>query len=208
MLSLHLAAVEVIKTSLDEKFVQIHLEASFSKNGFFNGSVGDEPEHNDFFFLADTMRSVLCLQIHLRVPIRVKENDGVGCLKIQPQSSCSCTQQEDIVLGVGLIEHRSSLTTVIGLRASIQPQVLDALVLEIDLHDVHQMSHLCEDQHSVVELLEFWQNSVDELELSRRAEDPVMVAYVVVVFEEHVRMVTAFSQLHHQVGQSCCGNLA
>ena len=30
-----------------------------------------------------------------------------------------------------------------------------------------------------------------------------MIADVIVVFEEEVRVVTAFSQLHHQIGQRC-----
>lgn len=31
---------------------------------------------------------------------------------------------------------------------------------------------------------------------------------VIVVFQEHVGMVAAFSQLHHEIGQSSCGYLA
>jgi hypothetical protein len=86
--------------------------------------------------------------------------------------------------------------------------VFDALVVEVDLHDIHEMGHLREDEHPMAELLEFWKQPIDELELSRGAEDPVVVADVVVVSEEHVGMVAAFSQLHHQISQSRCRYLA
>lgn len=45
-----------------------------------DGVVGDESQYNHLFFLADTMHSVLCLKIHLRVPIRIEDYDCVCCL--------------------------------------------------------------------------------------------------------------------------------
>jgi len=44
--------------------------------------------------------------------------------------------------------------------------MLDALIVEVDLHDVHEMRHLSEDEHPVAELLQLGQDAVDKLELA------------------------------------------
>jgi len=45
----------------------------------------------------------LCLQIHLRVPVGVKENDNVSCGQVDAQASCPGGQHEDKFLTVGLV---------------------------------------------------------------------------------------------------------
>jgi hypothetical protein len=37
------------------------------------------------------------------------------------------------------------LTTIIGLGATVESEMLDALVVKVDLHDVHEVGHLRED---------------------------------------------------------------
>ena len=44
--------------------------------------------------------------------------------------------------------------------------MFDTFVIEVDLHDVHEMGHLGEDEQSVVKLLQFGENSIDELKFS------------------------------------------
>lgn len=201
MLPFAVTAVEVIETALDEQLVKVHLEACFLEDGLLNRSVGDEPQDDHFSLLADSVSPVLSLQVHLRIPIRIEQNDSISSLQVEPQATGPSAEQEDVVFRVLFVEHLRPLPPFVGLGASVEPQVLDALVVEVDLHNVHEMGHLREDEHPVAELLEFWKQPVDELELSRGAEDPVVVADVVVVSEEHVGMVAAFSQLHHQVSQ-------
>ena len=154
------------------------------------------------------MHSVLCLQVHLRVPVRVKNDDGVCSLKVQAQSSSSCAEQEHIELAVGFVEKLHSFLAVFGLGGPIEPQVANSSELEIRLHDVHEMSHLGEDEHAMSESFEFGQDAIDELKFAGRADDPLVVADVIVIFEEEVRVVAAFPQLHHQVGQSGLADLA
>jgi hypothetical protein len=91
------------------------------------------------------MDSVLGLQIHLWVPIGVEDDDSVCSLQVQTQSTGSCTEEEDIVLTVGLVEQFHSLLTVFGLGGAVQTQVAYSLVLEVGLHDVHEVGHLRED---------------------------------------------------------------
>ena len=148
------------------------------------------------------MNPVLCLQIHLRVPVRVEDNDGVCSLKVETESSGASTQQKDIVLTVGLVEQLHAFFSVFRLGGAVEPEVPDSLELEIGLHDVHEMRHLREDEHPVSEPAQLGQDAVDQLEFPRRTNDPLVVADVVVVFEEKIGMVAALAQLHHQVGQS------
>jgi hypothetical protein len=44
------------------------------------------------------VRPVLRLQVHLRIPVRVEENDRVRSLQIESQSSRARAEQENIVL--------------------------------------------------------------------------------------------------------------
>lgn len=78
--------------------------------------------------------------------------------------------------------------------------MFDPFVVEIYLHDVHEMGHLGEDENSMTEFFEFGEDTVNEFELSRRTVDPIMVADVIIVFKEHIWMVATLPQLHHQVG--------
>ena len=74
-----------------------------------------------------------------------------------------------------------------------------ASILEINLHDIHKVGHLSEDQYPMVEDFELGKNPVEELELAGRPENPISKADFIIIFQEHVRMVTAFPLLHHQV---------
>jgi|JI6StandDraft_1071083.scaffolds.fasta_scaffold756541_2 hypothetical protein len=84
----------------------------------------------------------------------------------------------------------------------------DTLILKVGLHDVHKMGHLGEDKHPMAESLKLGQNPVDEFKFSRGTDDPLVIADVVIVFEEQVRVVTAFPQLHHQVCQGSFADLS
>ena len=112
------------------------------------------------------MHSVLRLQVHLRVPVRVEDDDRVCCLEVQPQSPSPCAEQEDVKLTVGLVEQLHPFLSILGLSRSIEPKMANSGVLEVGLHDVHQVSHLREDEHAMPKPLEFGEEAVDELELA------------------------------------------
>lgn len=112
------------------------------------------------------MHSVLSLQIHLRVPIRIEDDDCVCCLKVQTQPSSPSAEQKDVELTVWLVEELHPLLSIFCLCRTIKPKVPDTSVLEIRLHDVHEMSHLREDEHAMPKAFEFGQNAIDELKLA------------------------------------------
>ena len=58
------------------------------------------------------------------------------------------------------------------------------------------------------EFFEFGEDAVEELEFATGPEDPLMVGYVIVVFKEHVGVVAAFAELHHEVSQGVGADFA
>ena len=112
------------------------------------------------------MGSVLRLQVHLRIPVGVKENYGICRLKVESQPTSSGTEQKYVVLRIFLVEHLHALTPFLSFGAAVEAEVFDAFVVEVDLHNVHEVGHLGEYQQSVVELLQFGENSINELEFS------------------------------------------
>lgn len=119
--------------------------AAYGEGYLLDGVVGDQAQDYDLFLLADTMHSVLGLQIHLRVPIGVEDDDCVCSLQVQTQSTGSCAEEKDIILTVRLVEQLHSLLTVFGFSRAIETEVAYPLILEVGLHDVHEMCHLRED---------------------------------------------------------------
>ena len=77
----------------------------------------------------------------------------------------------------------------------------DSSIIKIGLHNVHQVGHLRKNQYSMIESLQLGKNTVYKLKFARRSHNPLVIAYIVVVFKEKVRMIAAFSQLHHQIGK-------
>lgn len=51
----------------------------------------------------------------MRIPVAVKDDHGISCLKVQAQAASSRAQQEDEVLGPGLVEFLQQSSAVLRL---------------------------------------------------------------------------------------------
>jgi len=87
-------------TSLDDNVIEALLVSCLLQHAFFNWGSGDEPVNSDFMLLPNTMRPVLGLLIHLRVPVGVKDNDSVGHLQVEAVASCLGREYEHLLNGV------------------------------------------------------------------------------------------------------------
>ncbi len=67
LLSFGIGAFVVEHSSLNDFGIDLPLLIGPFQNGLFNGSGADECQHQDITQLANTMCSVLCLQIHLQI---------------------------------------------------------------------------------------------------------------------------------------------
>lgn len=87
-------------------------------------SVKDGP---DLFGLADAMGAVHGLQVHLRVPVRVEEDDDVGRGQVDAEAAGARRQHED-ELGAALgVELGNLPVAVLVRRRSVQPAVLQSV---------------------------------------------------------------------------------
>ena len=69
------------------------------------------------------MRAVLGLQVRVRVPVRVEDDDGVGGLEVEPETTGARGEDEDLVGRVLGVEECDGRGALLGLGASVETQV-------------------------------------------------------------------------------------
>lgn len=84
----------------------------------------DKSEDVDLLLLTDTMGTILSLQIHLRVPITVVQDNNIGRDQVDTQTTSSCRQQEDKLVTVGFVVLVNTLDTVLMRSVSVDTAVL------------------------------------------------------------------------------------
>ena len=85
----------------------------------------------------------------MRVPVRVEDDHGVCRLQIEPQPSGSRRQKEDEGIRVRVVELLEHVGALVGLGHPVQPEELEALVVEVVLDDGHALRHLAEHEDAV-----------------------------------------------------------
>lgn len=73
--------------------------------------------HQEFPLLLNTIFKGTVLYL-VRVPVAVKDDNSVSSLQVQPQTSCSGTQQEDKVLIGRIIKVLQQHATILSLSGS------------------------------------------------------------------------------------------
>ncbi|KAH6611038.1 hypothetical protein Trco_001058 [Trichoderma cornu-damae] len=81
-------------TCLDDLAVHVQLEPSAFQNLFLDGVGADETQNSHLVLLTDTVGAVLGLQILVRIPVRVVNDDGIGSLQVEAQTAGTSRQQE------------------------------------------------------------------------------------------------------------------
>ena len=80
--------------------------------------------------------------------------------------------------------------------------MLDTPIVKEDLHYIHQLSELREDQHFVTRLYQLGKDSVKKFEFTARPEDIVAHVSRIKIIQEQVRVITNLSELHDSVAES------
>jgi len=152
------------------------------------------------------------------IPIRVKDNNRIGLLQIQAQTTSSGREQEAENIRVLSMESLQHVAALISLGAAVQSQVLYALVVEVVLHDSHQTRHLAKHEHTMVGGLQLWQNTIKKLKFAASPEDVRASNQAIFVAQmngqflfnvlENEGVVTDLSQLHDCVHESLGATLA
>ena len=90
---------------LDDLLVHVQLEPGRGQDSLLDGVDHHETQNSDLVLLPDSVSPILGLEILVRVPIGVEDDDRVGGLQVQPETSGSSGEQEDEVLRVGTVEN-------------------------------------------------------------------------------------------------------
>ena len=102
-------------TSLNDFSIKVQLELGPFQNVLFNRINRDQAENAHFLGLTDTMGAVLSLQVLMRIPVAVENDDRVSRLQIETQTTGSGAEHEDEVRGIGFIEFLQQIRAVFGL---------------------------------------------------------------------------------------------
>lgn len=121
---------------LDDQGVQFELHRLTFNHLLLHRVRRDESEDLYDLFLADAMGSVHGLQVHLRVPVRVKKDNDVGSHQVEPQAASSGRYQEDMLIRVRPNEVLDLLFSINQLRVAIQPTVVMATIVAVVLENV------------------------------------------------------------------------
>ena len=130
----------------------------------------DHPVHRHRLLLADPVRAILRLDVGLRVPVRIEEDDRVGRLQVDAEPAGPRRQEEDELRRALRVERDDRLVALGAARAAVDPAVLVLPHAAVVLEDVEHSRHLREDQHSVAVLLQPLEQLVQHDELAARLD--------------------------------------
>jgi hypothetical protein len=70
-------------TTLDDLLVDLDLVPRPRKNVFLDGLGSDQSKDANLFLLADTMCTILGLEILVGIPVGIEDDDRIGALKLE-----------------------------------------------------------------------------------------------------------------------------
>eukprot|EP00053_Salpingoeca_punica_P017129 m.163900 g.163900 ORF g.163900 m.163900 type:complete len:637 (-) comp17120_c0_seq4:1564-3474(-) len=180
---------------LNDEGVEAELHLSLFHNALFDCALGDETENADRLCLADAVGAILSLQISLRIPVAVVEDDDVGSGEVNAETACTGAEHEDELLAVGRIVLVDHALTVLVRRLAVEAAVLVAAPPAVVLQDVQHAGHLAEDEHARALLLQLLQQPVKHDHLAAVLDDVVVgvVRRAGLGAVKEVRVVGAFA---------------
>jgi hypothetical protein len=128
-------------TLLNNKGVKFQLHGLFLNHFFLHGVFGDESINSDLLCLTNSMSSIHCLEIHLWIPVRVIQDNGISGHEIQTKPSCSSRYQENGLLCFFTSEVIDLNLSIIKLCVTIKSAVF---IFSISTVIFHNVKHSCE----------------------------------------------------------------
>ena len=109
---------------------QHHFFLSHLSDPLLDRVPGNESIDHDFVLLSDTMRSGQSLNVIVRIPIGVIDDDRVGSVQVDAQATGSGGQEEDELLGAFSIETINGVLTQCARDRAINSLVLVTLTFQ------------------------------------------------------------------------------
>ena len=125
----HFVLVERVRlvqkaTLLDDQLVQSQLDLGAFHDLLFDRVLRDEAEYAHLLLLTDTMGAIHGLQIHLRVPVGIEQNDHVSRGQVDAQTTGTSRQHEDELGTAGFVVLGNLAVAILVRSATIQAAVL------------------------------------------------------------------------------------
>ena len=120
----HLTLRSLRPALLDNELVQPKLLRRPLQHPLLDATLRDEPEHIHLLRLPNPVRAIHRLQVSLRVPVRVVQDDNVSSGEVDAEAPSTGRKQEDELLRVGLVVFVDRDDTVLVRSASVDPAVL------------------------------------------------------------------------------------
>mmetsp|Transcript_9937 Transcript_9937/g.30938 ORF Transcript_9937/g.30938 Transcript_9937/m.30938 type:complete len:364 (+) Transcript_9937:471-1562(+) len=147
--------------------------------------------------LANAVCAVHGLGVHLRVPVRVEEDDGVGNLQVKAQAPCPGCKQQDSELRLHA-EDVHGLPPPAASHAAVNALVAQLVPRKKLLQQVQRGRHLCKDEDLVAKAAQPREHPVQELELAGCTNQVLLLACDNgLTLEEMVRVVQGLAQPHY-----------
>mmetsp|Transcript_44997 Transcript_44997/g.74558 ORF Transcript_44997/g.74558 Transcript_44997/m.74558 type:complete len:441 (-) Transcript_44997:289-1611(-) len=149
------------------------------------------------------MRTIHGLQIHLRVPIAIVDDDDIRRLQIDAETASTRRQQEHKQLALGRIKLIHRRLSIFARRTAINPAIVMLSNGAIIFQDIQNARHLTEDEHTTARQFQLRQQLIEQQQFAAIRNQMLAKRIQAHIFDavKQVRMIGAFAQLHHQVQQ-------
>ena len=112
-----------LTTLLNDELIKTQLLRRALEHAFLNTVLRNEAINVDLLGLADAVGAVHGLQIRLRIPVAVVENNDVCRSKVDTQATCTSGQAEDELLAVRLVVLVDGDNTVLMCSATVNTAI-------------------------------------------------------------------------------------
>ena len=106
--------------------VYLEFSGSSLNNLLLNGTLRDKSIDDHLLLLPESVSSINGLQINLRVPVRVENDDHVCLVQVDAKATSTCGQYEKLFVRIFSLEVVNSLLTVICACLAINAAVFVA----------------------------------------------------------------------------------
>lgn len=182
---------------LDDHLVEFESDGLPLKDFLLDRRLCDESVNIHLLFLADSVSAIHGLEVNLRVPVRVIEDDMVRSHQVQAEASCTRGEHENGQVRAWLGELTDVLFSLLQLGGAVKPAELVLSHRAEVLENVEEASEVREQQDLLALLLDFLEEPVEELEFPTVLNQMLteLVCTVGLNTVEHVRMVACFTKL-------------
>ena len=187
--------------ALHNEVINLQLASSPLDDLLFNGLLGNKSVDNDLPLLADSVRPVNGLQVHLGIPVRVEKYHDVGLVEVDADAASSGREDEDLFLALRVLKVINPEIALVSWSLPIDSAVFVATNPKHVVENVHQLGHLAEDEDLAVLADELGDEVIQYFEFHGGVDDVIAVdegRTGLHVFEE-VGVIAHFFELHKDI---------